>query len=108
MVAKSIIETIREYALAVSNRYSVKRIFLFGSYARGTQRPDSDIDIAVVLKNEPEDVIQAEADLYRLGMDFDVRIEPVIVDEEYDPSGFYASISRYGTIVYSAPANLAL
>jgi len=33
-------------------------------------------------------------------MDIDVRIEPVIVDEDHDPSGFYEEILRYGTVIY--------
>jgi hypothetical protein len=37
-----------------------------------------------------------------MGMDVDVRIEPVIIDEKHDPSGFYKEISRYGTLVFSS------
>jgi predicted nucleotidyltransferase len=101
MVAKSVVETVHEFAQVVKSRYPVKRIFLYGSHARGTSTPDSDIDVAVVLRNEPRDILQAEADLYRIGMDIDVRIEPIIVDEEHDPSGFYEDISSTGTVVYS-------
>jgi uncharacterized protein len=102
VVAQSVIETVRDYALLVRARYPVKRILLYGSFARGTARPDSDIDVAVVLDGEPADVLQTEAELCRLGMDVDVRIEPIIVNELHDPSGFYEEISRYGTVVYSA------
>jgi predicted nucleotidyltransferase len=31
----------------ISNRFNVKKIGLFGSYSRGSQRPDSDIDVLV-------------------------------------------------------------
>ena len=34
------------------NKLEVEAIVLFGSYARNRERPDSDIDIAVKLKNE--------------------------------------------------------
>jgi predicted nucleotidyltransferase len=33
--------------------YSVKRIGLFGSYARGQQRPDSDVDLLVDFSRTP-------------------------------------------------------
>jgi predicted nucleotidyltransferase len=103
VVAQSIIETVRAYAQRVWARYPVKRVLLYGSFARGTGRPDSDIDVAVVLEREPADILQTEADLCRIGMDVDVRMEPIVVDEQHDPSGFYDEISRHGTLVYSAP-----
>lgn len=31
----------------LENRFKVRRLALFGSYARGDQRPDSDVDIMV-------------------------------------------------------------
>jgi uncharacterized protein len=101
VVTKSVIETVREYARAVSSRYPVRRVVLYGSYARGTPKPDSDIDVAIVMRKTPDDVLQVEAEMFRLGMDIDVRIEPIIVDEEHDPSGFCEDISSYGTVVYS-------
>ena len=102
MVARSIIDTAREFAQAVNRRFPVKCVVLYGSYARGNPQKYSDIDIAVVLQQEPEDILKTEAELFRLGMDVDVRIEPIIVDENHDPSGFYEDISRYGTVVFSA------
>lgn len=101
MVAQSIIDTVRRYTEVVNSRFPVKRIILFGSYVRGTPRPDSDIDIAVELQVDPPDHLKAAAELFRLGMDVDVRIEPIIVDEKHDPSGFYEDISSYGLVVYS-------
>ena len=103
MASKQIIETVRRYTRVISSRYPIRRVFLYGSYARGTPRADSDIDVAVVMEKAPEDLLQAEADLFRMGMDIDVRIEPIIIDENHDPSGFYEDISRYGTVIYSAP-----
>ncbi|MBF0516328.1 MAG: nucleotidyltransferase family protein [Nitrospirae bacterium] len=32
------------------DRFTVRRIGIFGSYVRGSQRPDSDIDVIVVLE----------------------------------------------------------
>lgn len=44
---------LNRFRIAVTARYGdrVQRIVLFGSRARGDQRPDSDYDIAVFLKN---------------------------------------------------------
>lgn len=55
--------------------YDSIRIFLFGSYAKGNFKEDSDIDIAVVLKNfSSQSDMQLE--LMRLRRKIDSRIEP--------------------------------
>ena len=41
------------------------KIFLFGSYANGTQQENSDFDFYVVLKNEDLNTIFAEQSIYR-------------------------------------------
>jgi hypothetical protein len=42
--------------------------------------------------------------LYRLTDDIDVRIEPVILEEKHDKSGFLAEILRTGEIIYEKSA----
>ena len=42
------IEGIRKYF----SSQPIERVWLFGSYARGTERPDSDIDLLVKFENE--------------------------------------------------------
>ena len=44
----------QRYAHAVNEKYQYIKIILFGSYAKGNYHEDSDIDIAVVLDNIPE------------------------------------------------------
>lgn len=41
--------TIRHYAAEVAERFQPHQIILFGSYAYGTPRADSDVDILVVM-----------------------------------------------------------
>ncbi len=64
-----------EYATAVKSKYDSARIILFGSYAKGTFNKDSDIDIAVVLKDY-SNLIHTQLDLMRLRRKIDSRIEP--------------------------------
>jgi predicted nucleotidyltransferase len=101
MVADAIIDAVREYADVVRNRFPVKRVILYGSFARGTQRPGSDIVVAIILTEPPADILEAEVELFKLRRNIDLRIEPIIVEEEPDLSGFYENISQYGTIIYS-------
>lgn len=41
------IDSIREIILPVCKRYMVKKVFLFGSYARGEATESSDIDLRI-------------------------------------------------------------
>lgn len=51
MDTKSIIETIKNEKHFLQAKFGVEEIALFGSYARGDQHPDSDIDILVKINN---------------------------------------------------------
>jgi predicted nucleotidyltransferase len=63
------------YAKAVRQRWDCDQIILFGSYAKGTYHKDSDIDIAVVMKDY-EDFCDTQMALMRMCIKFDSRIEP--------------------------------
>ena len=41
------IKDIQEIVAALGREYGADRIFLFGSYARGTASPDSDVDLRI-------------------------------------------------------------
>ena len=56
-------------------KYSTKKAYLFGSYAKGTAHSDSDIDIAVVIKSK-KDTYDLNLELMKLRRDIDLRIEP--------------------------------
>jgi len=45
----AVADAVREFARRLVGRYPVQRVILFGSRARGTQRSDSDADVAVLL-----------------------------------------------------------
>jgi len=63
------------YANAVKANFNYSRIILFGSYAKGNYNEDSDIDIAVVLKDY-NNLIDMQLELMRLRRKIDSRIEP--------------------------------
>lgn len=65
---------IQEKIISVLKKYPIKLAYLYGSYAKGTARPDSDIDIAVV----PED--GAEIDEVRLAVTVDKTVKGKDVD----------------------------
>ena len=64
-----------KYAEVVKNNFGYFRMILFGSYAKGNQTENSDIDIAIVFKDF-NDVLNMQLELMRLRRKIDSRIEP--------------------------------
>lgn len=64
-----------QYAQVVRSKYDFVKIILFGSYVKGNYNEDSDIDIAVILKDF-NNLIDIQVDLMRLRRKIDSRIEP--------------------------------
>ena len=102
MDKETAIRRVIEFAGLVRQNFNVKKIILFGSYSRDTALKDSDIDVAVVLESIDEDFLLSEAKLFRLRREIDVRIEPVLLEESNDKSGFLEDILKTGEVVYSA------
>ncbi len=102
MGKETAIEVARKYAHVVKDFFPVKRVILFGSYARGDQRKYSDIDVAVVVNKIDKDILSSGALLQRLTRDVDINIEPILLEDGYDPSGFLDHIDASGIVVYVA------
>ena len=92
---------------AVCERYSVRRLWLYGSILRPDFRPDSDIDVLVVERRVKDRV----AEMVRLGRVISPLRMPVdllVVDEEaYEywsevPGNVYYEAHKKGTALYEA------
>ncbi len=75
MVNSEIIKIAHKFALEVSRKYNCREVILFGSYARGTNNENSDIDIAVILESF-DNSMDVQLDLMRIRRKIDSRIEP--------------------------------
>jgi len=64
-----------QYIDILRNKYVILQAFMFGSFAKGTNHEDSDIDIAIVIKNV-SDIIDTQIDMMKLRRKVDLRIEP--------------------------------
>lgn len=95
-----VIECVRLFAERVRQSMDVQQIILFGSYARGTAREESDIDVAVITDTPAKDWLDASTALFRIGRDIDLSIEPVLFDSPTDRSGFLAEVRRTGEVIY--------
>ena len=85
---------VEEYAKLVVSNMVVNKIILYGSYARGDFRKDSDIDVAVVVPRSSisDDILKDMAKLFKLRRSISNDIEPVLLIDEDDPSGFLAKL----------------
>ncbi len=64
-----------KYIAIVTKKYPVKKAWLFGSYAKGNNHAESDIDIAILVKDD-YDMIDLQIDLMKMRRQIDLRIEP--------------------------------
>ena len=69
------IKIAKRYLNTVSHRYQIESVILFGSFAKGTNHADSDIDLAIIFKSV-EDIIEMQIELMKLRTDDDLLIEP--------------------------------
>jgi len=75
-IPPSIVESVRRFLEAVSQRYEVQAAYVFGSHARGVATRWSDIDVAVISSDFSEDLFKERLVLMRLSAHIDDRIEP--------------------------------
>jgi predicted nucleotidyltransferase len=80
MVNQSILNTAQRYLSLIPGELEVKKAFLFGSYAKGLEKEESDIDIALVIGNM-NDFFSIQMQLMRIRREVDLRIEPHPISE---------------------------
>jgi len=90
------------YADEVKKAINPKSVILFGSYVNGTPHEWSDIDIAVVMNDFDGDWLKTASLLFSLRRNISIDIEPHLMDEQHDPSGFLEHITKTGEIIYAA------
>ena len=71
----NILKSVEEYIKEISKHYSIQEVYLFGSYAKGTNNEDSDIDVAIII-NSDNNVFDLMVELMMLTKNIDLRIEP--------------------------------
>ncbi len=96
----TVIEKLIQYSELVFTVVKPNRIVLFGSYAKGNWTENSDIDVAIFVNEITDDFLQLSARLCKLTRNIDYRIEPVLLEENNDRSGFISDINKHGIIVY--------
>ena len=102
MLDKEKVRQIAEiYAIEVRKSLNPAYIILFGSYVNGTPHEWSDIDIAVIVNDFAGDWLDTASLLCRLSRNVNIDIEPHLMDEQHDPSGFLEHIKKTGEVIYA-------
>lgn len=87
-------EAVRRFLSLIASRYDIAGTIVYGSRARGTHRPDSDADVAVLLRGEHQRLLTAKLDMADVA--FDVLLEtgilisplPIWLDEWEHPENY--------------------
>ena len=90
------INKVKEYSILLKKNIPLEKIYLFGSYAKNTNRTDSDIDVAIVVKKLEGDYFTIQPLLWKIRRQIDDRIEPILIETDNDISGFLVEIQRNG------------
>jgi len=95
-----ILPIVSRYVRKVSQSgITVSQAILFGSWARGSARPDSDIDVCIVSPALGKDWVEETVNLRQLAFDIDSRIEPIPlglddIKDRFNPLA--QEINKYG------------
>ncbi len=104
---------LNQYLSEVKKIYGahLKRVILYGSYARGDYTADSDIDIMLLVHLLPEDMDAYSDTLSELGYEYnvenDIWMMPVVKNiQHFRQWGaaypFYTNVQKEGVVLYKA------
>jgi predicted nucleotidyltransferase len=90
----------------IVEKFKPQKIILFGSYARGNPRPESDVDMLVVMDTALKDVRQAieicQQIEYRFGLDLIVHTPKYLAQRIKMGDWFLREVLKEGKVLYEA------
>jgi predicted nucleotidyltransferase len=96
MDKREAIKIVRAYKLLLNDYFQLENVYLFGSYAKNSNREDSDIDVAIVVNHIEGDYFSVNPLLWKLRRQIDDRIEPILIEKDFDDANFLADIKKFG------------
>lgn len=99
MDKSEVIEKLKNYKALVSQYFDIRDLVLFGSYAKGNPREDSDIDVAIVVDSMDKPFFAYAPVLWKLRREIDDRIEPILLEKDNDKSGFLQEVLETGVVI---------
>ena len=98
MDKEQVIEVVRQYKDAIIKQISDAKVYLYGSYSKGTAGPDSDIDVAVVVPAVNDDWLDVSTILWLIAPQINYLIEPGLIDQRF-PSPLYDDVVSTGIAI---------
>ena len=93
------LELVRRYKRVIMNRFGDDtKVYMFGSYSKGYARPESDIDVAVIVPSIGDSWLEWSKNLWHDTRSVSTLIEPVLMSPEH-PSPLYDDVMRTGIAV---------
>lgn len=110
---KAMESLINQYIEEIKKIYGshVRKIILYGSYARGDFNKDSDVDIMILLDISDLELKSYSQQLsymtYDFNLDYDLDIKPIAKNEAHFNKWivnypFYANVQNEGVVLYGA------
>ena len=100
MVNEKILIETKKYVSILNNvGYNLSSAYLFGSYAKGTERTDSDLDLAVVMKIPMIDRFEERVKLMKIAVrnnNYIIEPHPFTEEEFEEGNPFIDEIKRTG------------
>ena len=96
---------IRSFAQKIAEKFQPEKIILFGSYAYGTPREDSDVDILVIMptRNQHDQAVKIRWEVPRsFPLDLIVRTPKNVGWRLAAGESFHTEIVKKGKVLYEA------
>jgi predicted nucleotidyltransferase len=106
---EDIIKSLRNYFDKNANLYGLEMVFLYGSWARGFPRNDSDIDIAIVFSEEPssdDESFKCITDIsLSLSVELNQEVNVIQIYKDFRKPMLYYNAIIFGLMVYVKEQN---
>src|SRR5258706_117205 len=101
--------TVREIVRHIAKDFSVEKIILFGSHARGTAGKDSDIDLLVIMpavesKRKKQVELRLALHDIRIPKDIIVTTSAEFLNQQMIPGSISRAAEREGKVLYEKAA----
>lgn len=92
----TVITISKKYKTEVQRILPDAKVFLYGSYAKGTANENSDIDLAIVVNKTPQNWLIVTPLLWRISYKINSLIEPILIATDQLETPLSNDIIKHG------------
>ena len=104
-IPENINKAISEFITSINNKFGkrIKKIILYGSYARGDFNTSSDIDIMILTDFTDDEIVQLAYDI-EWNNKFDIHLSPLVKNVDrfnywLEALPFYMNVQKEGVVL---------